>query len=113
MPKDCWRERTPELVRAPPESERPVPVRSVKYSEPIPKVVVWKLVVVAWVVVERVMVRSVKEFLPVKLLESVRRVDEAAVVIELQPKVPPLQVRAWEALLQVARLAPKYLVDDA
>jgi hypothetical protein len=31
-PAECWRERRPEFVRAPPERERPEPVRSVNVS---------------------------------------------------------------------------------
>ena len=44
--------------------------------------------------------------LPLHVLESPRRVDEAEAVIELQPKVPAFHVRALEAELQDARFPP-------
>jgi hypothetical protein len=50
--------------------------------------VVEKLVEVAFVVVERVLIRSVNVLRPVNALLSARSVEEAAVVILLQPNLP-------------------------
>lgn len=52
----------------------------------------------------------VKELVPEKVLLLARRVDDAAVILPLQPNTPPLYDNACDALLQVLSPAPKKLV---
>jgi hypothetical protein len=83
-------------------------------------------VVVAWpktvrpdeVVPPPIVVEALKTLPPEKVLLSARRVDEAAVTVLLQPKLPLDQVRALEAVLQVRSpkpftVVPKKLVVEA
>jgi hypothetical protein len=71
------------------------------------------LVVVAFVVVERVTeVRSVKVFKPEKPLLSVRRVDEAKPERVTQESDPPLQCKLWLLPVQVVRPKPLMFVPN-
>jgi hypothetical protein len=89
VPAECWRERRPAFVRAPDEMERPVPVRSEKFSPLTMRLVVEAVTYDEYMVEEEYgkVILLAKVFVPDQKLVSASNVEEA---VESERQVVPI-----------------------